>query len=176
MALRPLRTEATSASIPFSMRGPMPQRCPSQVRQRRQRHDKRRKKPRTEAADHPRVLPEPKPTRRRQRHEWQWCESILLFSWSNPLIFIITLPARRWRASRAMRREKFLLRSSVEETSFQRHVILTDWPLTPHYRQSTPRKITMISGIAARRAWHYRRSLSWHKSQNDRLSGRYGDT
>ena len=50
---------------------PMPQRCPSRVRQRRQPHDKRRKKPRTEAADHPRVLPEPKPMRRRQR---QWLE------------------------------------------------------------------------------------------------------
>ena len=72
--------------------------------------------------------------------------------------------------------QKFLLPSSVEETSFQPHVTLAAWPLTPHYRQSTPRKITMISGIAARRAWHYRRSLSWHKSQNDRLSGRYGNT
>ena len=74
-------------------------------------------------------------------------------------------------------RRKILFRSSVEETRsnltllrYSRYLVTDTALLAEHAAKNNT-----ISGIAARRAWHYRRSL-WAQPQNDRLSGRYGDT
>ena len=127
----------------------MPQRCPSRCASDANR-DKRRKKPRTEAADHPRVLPEP-PTRRRQRHGWQWCDQfcVLMVKPSDLYHYLASLTLA-CVASNAAQNSCFVRQSRKPRSNLTLLSLLAS--LTPHYRQSTPRKITMISGIAARRA------------------------